>query len=545
MIDFILIEQIVVFLIVIIGLWLSFGILFSDKKARINRLFFLMTISILLWVVLAHFFNLSTQVSQALFLLRLTFGAISLFFVLVYFFSTYFPKEVKRYPILDKVVLIIGGLFILTSIFTDLIIQDIQFKEWGIDFSYGRGGNIFLGFVIVLTFLIIGQLFRKYFILSKQEKLKFQYFLIGVFIYALMNTIFNVVIPLIRETIEFWQFGTYSAIFFLGFTAYAIIKQQLFEIKVVLTSLFVGLIAVLLAVDTFILTEELFMQIIKGITLVLFLFFGRFLIKSIIREIKQKEKFQNLTLELKKTNIKLKKMDRVKSGFISITSHQLRTPLTIIKGYVSTILDETYGKIPENIQKPLKNVYDSNERLIKLVNDILGISRIEAGKMELKLEKTSLEEVIVNVVEELKSEAKRKNIYLKFEKPSKNLPKILIDRDKIRQAILNIVDNAIKYTDQGGITIKIKEEGSKYKIEIKDTGEGMNKEEISSLFQSFSRGKAGKKSWIEGAGLGLHIAKRLVEMHCGEIWAESLGKNKGSTFYIKLRLFKNPRSCEE
>jgi signal transduction histidine kinase len=138
------------------------------------------------------------------------------------------------------------------------------------------------------------------------------------------------------------------------------------------------------------------------------------------------------------------------------------------------------------------------------------------------------------VVEELGIKAKEKNLYLKYESPKIPLPEISIDKAKIRQAILNIVDNAIKYTQQGGITVKTQITNSKLQIAVADTGVGMEKKEIENLFEIMRRGRAGVQFWTEGAGLGLYIAKKFLEMHRGRIWAESKGKDKGSTFYIEL-----------
>jgi len=249
---------------------------------------------------------------------------------------------------------------------------------------------------------------------------------------------------------------------------------------------------------------------------------------------KLEKEVEKATVELREAYEELKKLDRAKSEFISIASHQLRTPLTAVKGYISMMLEKTYGVPPEQMEKPLKNIYLSNERLIKLVNDLLNISRIEAGRMEMQIEKTSLEEIITSVVEELKNSAKEKNIYLKWEKPEKPLPKISVDKEKIRQAIMNVIDNAIRYTEKGGVTIKCKMQNAKCKIEVKDTGTGLTKYELSKMFESFSRGAAGTRLYTEGVGLGLYVAKKFVEMHNGKIWAESKGKGKGSTFYIEL-----------
>lgn len=250
------------------------------------------------------------------------------------------------------------------------------------------------------------------------------------------------------------------------------------------------------------------------------------------------EKVDEQTQELRKAYEELKRLDQAKSEFISIASHQLRTPLTTIKGYISMILEKSYGRMSAKIKKPLENINISNERLIKLVNDLLSVSRIEAGKIELDLAKVSIEKTIAEVIDELAIIAEKKKIYLKFKKAKKPLPEIKGDKDKIRQVIINLIDNAIRYTNQGGITATCRVEKGKYRIEITDTGEGMTEEEISKLFESFSRGKAGPRFWTEGAGLGLYIAKKFVEMHQGRIWVESAGKNKGSTFYIELPINK-------
>jgi len=154
--------------------------------------------------------------------------------------------------------------------------------------------------------------------------------------------------------------------------------------------------------------------------------------------------------------------------------------------------------------------------------------------MEMNLEKLPIEEIINSVAEELKNVVKEKNIYLKFEKPEKASPKISVDKEKIRQVIMNVIDNAIRYTERDGVTINLKSQNSNLKIIVKDTGAGLTKYELSKMFESFSRGAAGTRLYTEGVGLGLYVARRFVEMHRGKIWAESKGKGKGSTFYIEL-----------
>jgi signal transduction histidine kinase len=295
--------------------------------------------------------------------------------------------------------------------------------------------------------------------------------------------------------------------------------------------------------------------------LFLFLIFSYYLIKSVQeeergreeaerlaqRERELAEKFQVLAIRLMAVERSLKEMaerekmlrksaekiSQAKSEFIAIASHQLRTPLTAIKGYLSIILEGDYGKLPAKIKEKIGNVLQSSERVIRLVNSILDVSKIEAGEMEMNLERVDLREIIREVINELSIKAKEKNLYLKFEEP-KEVFETLLDREKIRQVILNLIDNSIKYTQEGGVTIKLQTLNNKFQIAISDTGEGLTKEEKEKLFEKFSRGTAGTKFWTEGAGLGLYIAKEFIEMHKGRIWAESEGRGKGSTFYVEI-----------
>ena len=240
------------------------------------------------------------------------------------------------------------------------------------------------------------------------------------------------------------------------------------------------------------------------------------------------------TKTLKDANIRLKQLDVAKSEFISLASHQLRTPLTIIKGYVSMILEETWGKVEGKQKEQLEKIYSSNERLIKLVEDLLTVSRIESGRLEFDFELVSLENMIDSIVKEFSQMAENKGLYLKFIKPKGDFPKIKIDSLKIRQVIQNLIDNALHYTEKGGVTISLKFKKDKILFSIKDTGIGVSPDEEVVLFEKFSRGKDVGKINTEGTGLGLYLSAKMIQAHNGKIWVKSEGKNKGSTFYFEL-----------
>jgi signal transduction histidine kinase len=381
---------------------------------------------------------------------------------------------------------------------------------------------------------------RKYSSLSQDEKLRAQYFIIGGIIFAASNLLANVTFPLFQGNFKYYWIGDYSMIVWIALTAYAIVRRELFGIKVVLTEILVGAIAIILLIQIFV-SQSTFEYIWKSGLLALFLFFGYLLIRSILGEINSRKKMEEMAFELSVANIKLaatykslEKVNKAKSEFISMASHQLRTPLSAVKGYISMLLEGSYGKVPPKIKEKMDNVFQSNERMIQLVNDLLNISRIELGKMELEKGKTSIEELIQSCYVEMKMTAERKGLNFIFEKPKFPLPEIMVDALKIRQVILNLIDNAIKYTKKGKVTISAEKDDSRILISVKDTGAGLTEKEQGVIFEGFTRGSAGITHFIEGTGLGLYIAKKYLELHRGKIWVESPGKEKGATFFVEL-----------
>ena len=240
------------------------------------------------------------------------------------------------------------------------------------------------------------------------------------------------------------------------------------------------------------------------------------------------------TKELKDANFRLEELDKAKSEFISLASHQLRTPLSIIKGYISMILEGVWGEINKDQKNYLKKVFLSNERLINLVEDLLTVSRIESGRLEFKPHLLSMEELVENIANDSAVIAAKRGLYLKYKKSKKPLSRVKVDSLQIRQVIQNLVDNAIHYTKKGGATIRLQEENKKIIFSIQDTGIGISSKEKLNLFKKFSRGKGMSKIYTEGTGLGLYLASKLIQAHKGKIWVESEGKGKGSKFCFEL-----------
>ncbi len=283
---------------------------------------------------------------------------------------------------------------------------------------------------------------------------------------------------------------------------------------------------------------NLFGAVGNGGLLLIMVFFGFSLIKSMENEIKQKEKLKSLNNQLIKKNKQLKKLDEAKSEFVSITSHHLRTPLTVTKGFLSLILEGAYGKIDGEMKEVMEMVYNSNEGLINLVENLLDISRIESGKMQYNFEKAQIEDILKEIVKKFQIKAKEKRLYLKLKLPLEKFPKMKLDVLKIKSSIYDLVDNGIKYTKKGGVKIELKKiDANNIRIEISDTGIGVPKLEIPFLFEKFSRGKISSRLHATGKGLGIFIAKKIIEAHQGKIFFESKRGGKGSKFIIELPIF--------
>lgn len=250
--------------------------------------------------------------------------------------------------------------------------------------------------------------------------------------------------------------------------------------------------------------------------------------------IKLKAEVKRATRELVEANEKLKILDRAKSDFISIASHQLRTPLTVIKGYISMMLEGSFGALTKLEQESLTKVFESNERLIQLVENLLNLSRIESGRLQYNFEKHNLANTVDSVVDELTGTATSKGLKLKYKAPAKSFPESMIDIEKIRQVVMNLIDNAIKYTKKGTVSVSLKQEGDNIEFCVSDTGMGMDQDDIPNLFKRFSRGKGTALVHTEGTGLGLYVARKMVEAHDGKIWAESPGRDQGSKFCFTM-----------
>jgi len=255
-----------------------------------------------------------------------------------------------------------------------------------------------------------------------------------------------------------------------------------------------------------------------------------------------KEEVERATAELATANEQLKDLDKAKSEFLSIASHQLYTPLTALRGYLSMLMEGEFGKIPTK-QAPIMDILEtSSVRLIALIKSLLDISRIESGRLELDLESVDLTTMAKELVRDLMPNAAAKKLKLAFHPPAKELPHAVVDRQRIRQVMLNFTDNAIKYTDHGRIDVRLKQADDDLVFSVTDTGRGIARQDITRLFNKFTRVRDPSRLHAEGIGLGLYVAKQMVKEHHGDVQVASAGPGRGSTFSMRLPIEGSPTS---
>ncbi|MCM8792714.1 MAG: ATP-binding protein [Candidatus Omnitrophica bacterium] len=244
-------------------------------------------------------------------------------------------------------------------------------------------------------------------------------------------------------------------------------------------------------------------------------------------------KIEEKTMQLSSALEEIKLISKRKTDFVSAVSHELRTPLTSIKGYASILLSESLGPLSEAVKERLEKINRHSNELTKLVNDLLDISRIEAGKIVMKEEVLNLKEIILEVLDLINVQLKEKEIKLTVDL-AKDAEYVLADRQQLERVFINLLGNALKFTPpKGKIFIKTSSIDKLCQIDITDTGIGIPQESLRSIFDEFYRVDNPINQQVKGSGLGLSLVKRIVEAHGGNIWVRSK-LNEGSTFSFTI-----------
>jgi signal transduction histidine kinase len=510
---------------------LGFLVYLHGPHEQVNRAFIVFILILLPWMISNYAETVVKNIYLAKFFIYSDFvlGAI-----LVYTFS-YFCLHFTRVKWVKKsIVFLIPSIIFATLPLFELVITDVRFDNQH-QLIYSPGPLYWLYTVYLFLYCGIGiiHILKRAILQRGEERSKAILVLIGFGLSAIIILVINLFFQNVVSP-EIFRLGIFSIIFLIIFITYAIIRHNIFNVKIFTAealTIFVTLISItqIFGAKS---TLELFSRLVFFVFIIVV---GFMLIRSIYLEIRRREEIERISKELAEANEKLKELDRAKTDFLSIAAHQLRSPLTVIKLGIAALLDGTFGSLGEKQVYALQKIFESNERLINLVNDFLNISRIEMGRIEYSFSPTNLIELIQGVIEEFRPKAEAKGLSLVFQSPEEPLPLLKIDSEKIRQVIINLIDNAIKYTEKGGVACSLKKQEKEVVFSVRDSGRGLTPEEIQIMFEKFRRGGKGPmRERVEGSGFGLFVAKTFIEAHGGKIWGESEGENKGSTFSFTL-----------
>ncbi len=334
------------------------------------------------------------------------------------------------------------------------------------------------------------------------------------------------------------QYGHIAVPIFAAFLAYITIKYESFEPRILLIDILVAGLFITLFSLLFVETRSY--QIYANLLAFLIMLpLSYSLLTGIRKEVRTRKEVQKLATDLEHTNSKLedantrlKELDQMKSEFLSVASHQLRAPITAVRGYAANVNEGEYGPIPDYLKDPLATIQESARLMATSIEDYLNISRIEQGRMKFEKSDFDIADLAKKVVTELTPVAAKKKLTLSAEIPENLM--VNADIGKMKQVISNLVDNSIKYTEKGSVSVTVSTVDGKARITIQDTGIGISAEEIGGLFEKFKRARGANKVNTTGTGLGLYVAKNLTEGNGGKVWAESDGAGQGSRFIVEL-----------
>ncbi len=526
-------------------------IMFFAQGKKSNIFFGLFAISLGIWSITILAFRTFQNQDFLLFWMKFAYIIAIYIGVFFFFFCRIFPDEKqinKKNYFLHILVTLLFSLLIGS---TNFLVKSLKIESWGVSvevdvFGWLIYATFFLSYFLSAHFF----LFKKYFKTDGIIKTQILFTFLGVFLGGeIFGVLFNLILPspFFNEWRYIWVGPFLTAIIVVPTITYAIARYQLLDIKLIATQILVAITVILSFVDVFLYRSpsEFVLRLFIFIAITIF---GFFLIKSITNEVHRGEEIQKLNSELQITvtrlaevseklrlqNEELKKLDQLKTEFISVASHQLRTPLTAMRWGLEFLSSGKKGKLTKGEKETIDDLTQTNNRLIKLVNELLNISRIDEGRLRVDPKPTDLVALIQSCFNDFNPLIEQKK--LKLIEHYDKLPKINLDETVISKAFINLFSNAIKYSrDKKTLTVQLKVEKPNVILSIQDEGIGIPIKDQENLFKKFYRAANAVTHQTEGNGLGLYIAKSAIEISGGKIWFESQ-ENIGTTFYISLPL---------
>jgi signal transduction histidine kinase len=504
---------------------LGITVIQADQKSKTNIIFTTLAWVTTIWLVVNHLALSSNYTVYSLWLSRFSVFFAAPQIASVYFLAHTLPaKEINLKKSQIYFILAITLIVMATNL-SPITFTGINITDGDVSPVPGPGMGLFALYALALSVNAIYTFISRYTKTSSTEKHQILFVMIGILaMFGLI--IITVLLPVVLlSSTVFVPLTPLYALIFLGLTAYSIVQHNLFDLRVIATQVFVFLLWLVLFLAIF-LAENTSERIVSSTVFTSVFIFGILLIRTVRKEFDQRQELEILTKRLQELSAR-------KDEFISVAAHELRAPMTAIKGYLSMIQEGDAGKVTPKVEEFLDSALGANERLIRLVNNMLDVARIEEGRQTFEIGMVNLSEVAKEAVVSFKELANEKTLDFKLEIQANINDKVEVDKDRIHEVVTNLVSNAIKYTDTGAIVVRLKNNTSAtVYFEVADTGAGLSNEEQGKLFTKFYRAESNTGK-VMGTGLGLYVSKLLIEKFGGKIGVVSERK-KGSTFWFEL-----------
>ncbi|KKW24682.1 MAG: PAS/PAC sensor signal transduction histidine kinase [Candidatus Kaiserbacteria bacterium GW2011_GWB1_52_6] len=492
-----------------------------NRENKINFYFSMFSICLALWAIILIMYAVIPDTSIAIYLMKGSYIAALCIGISFYFFSFLFPDKYEIPHFQQFLVYVPSVIFVL------LIVSIPQFLTRGIvEHSWGRETILswpeYIYFTLLFSYLFVGGLVRIWINYFKATgALKMQLLAIGgsVTVAGFLGMYFNLLLPspFLQDFRYIWSGPLFT--FFIAVTiTYSIFRFKFFNPRAILAELLVYALLLFLFVRL-VLTEAFNDQLIDGVLLGVVGIVGVLLLRSVRREVEQREQIEKLSEE--------------KSEFMTFASHEIRNPITAMRGYASLITDGTTGAVPPKVMDAAQKILVLGDEVLALISQFLNKSKMELGQISYSVTDFDVGSVVSVVADGYRPHALQKGLELKKELDASENLHIKADQEKMKEVIGNIIDNSLKYTPSGSITVAAHRHGVHVRIVVSDTGVGIPAETLPHLFKKFSRADAQKVN-ILGTGVGLYLAKTFIDAMGGRIWAESEGKDKGSRFIIEF-----------
>lgn len=463
-----------------------------------------------------------------------------LFYLFIFLFAVYDFTTNKRARIIAAV---LGALATLPPFLITLAgVAVYEFDEPNCEMAGNEWLALYkLGFeaVVILLILLIGIIS-----LSKlrMQQAEFKRIMLTTLSTVIFLTIFagSEFISTYTEIYEINLYALFTLPVFILLLAVSIFEMKTFRLQLESFKVFQALfiLFIIVTLSNLFVSDDVGEFVISGTGAIITLGFGMLVLRGAEREKEQRVQIEKLAKNLEQANARLKALDKQKSEFVSIASHQLRSPLTAIRGYASLLLDGSFGGFDEKMREPLSRIEQSTKLMAVAIEDYLNVSRIESGNMKFNFDDFNLRDEVEYLCDDLRASAEGKGLQLIFKTNLNSRGVVHLDVGKTVQIVQNIIQNSIKYTEQGSITVLVRDDVVRKRIciDVSDTGIGMSKNGLQTIFQKFQRAENANAADIHGTGLGLYVALKMAQAMMGTITAHSEGIGQGSRFTIEFPL---------